>query len=75
MDKYVVIFQEPTDNLMINQKLLKETICNCSRFQTLMYSYDNGRRQRWNIDPIYKQKYTKKSYNKQNKPLKSDFKT
>lgn len=66
MDKYIIIVEEPKYNLMI-----KETLCNCSRFQKLMHSYDNGRYAKWNIKPIYKQEYTKKSYNKQNTLNKS----
>lgn len=72
MDKYIEILQEPTYNLMINKK---ETLCNCSRFQNLMHSYDNKRYAKWHIKPIYKQEYTKKSYNKQNTLNKSAEKT
>ena len=68
MDKYIEIIEEPTYNLMINKK---ETLRNRSRFQTLIHSYDVKRYKIWHIPPIYKQEYTKKSYNKQNTPLKS----
>lgn len=66
MDKYIIITDTPKYNCMI-----KETICNCSRFQRLMHSYDNCRYNKWNIKPIYKQHYTKKSYKKQKDSSKS----
>lgn len=70
MDKYIEVLEEPTYNLMINQK---ETIRNRSRFQSLMYSYDNNRYWKWGLPRIYKQEYSKKSYRKQNIPPKSDL--
>ncbi len=63
MDKYIEILQEPNHNLMINQK---ETLCLRSQFQKKLYSFDNYLWQTWRLPRIYKQEYTKKSYNKQN---------
>lgn len=68
MDKYIQIIQEPTHNLMINKK---ETVCSRSHYQKKLYSYDNFRYQNWKLPRIYKQEYTKKTYNKQNTLNKS----
>ena len=68
MDKYIEIIQEPIYNFTINEK---ETLSLRSHFQKKLYSYDNKRSQTWRLPRIYKQKYTKKSYNKQNTLNKS----
>jgi len=69
MDKYIEIIEEPKYNLMI-----KETVCKWSLFQRQLYSYDENRRNKYNIDPIYKANYRKKAYKKQKMFKKSDFK-
>jgi hypothetical protein len=60
MDKYLNIIKGPKDNLA-----LKETQTTRSQNEKLFYSFDQKRRQIYNIKPIYSLNYTKKSYNKQ----------